>query len=118
METNIYKERLLEEKKILEEELSGLGKVDGEGNWQAAPEHEMNVQEVQDEADLSERAEDFEERASKLIVLKARLEDVDKSLAQIESNDFGKCKSCGKEIGEDRLEANPAAHTCKSCIDK
>lgn len=118
MKTDTYKEKLLVEKKILEEELSDLGKVDSDGDWEAAPESEMNAQEVQDEADMAERSEDYEERSSKLAVLEERLENVKKSLEEIESGKYGMCELCGKEIEEDRLEANPAAHTCKACMEK
>jgi RNA polymerase-binding transcription factor DksA len=32
---------------------------------------------------------------------------------QIEKGAYGTCKICGEKIEEDRLEANPAAQTCK-----
>ena len=116
MKTETYKEKLEAEKKLLEEELGGLGKVDKTGDWEAVPESEMNVQEVQDEADIAERAEDYEERSSKVTIFEKRLEDTDKALEKINTNQYGICESCNKEIEEDRLEANPAAQTCKSCM--
>jgi RNA polymerase-binding transcription factor DksA len=116
MKTDKYKEKLEAEKKLLEEELGSLGKVDETGDWQAVPETEINTQEVQDEADMADRSEDFEERALKVDRLEARLIDVNKALEEIENNKYGKCETCGKEIEEDRLEANPAAHTCKACM--
>lgn len=116
MNKDIYKKKLEEEKSIIEEELGSIGKVDEDGDWEASPNNETNTQEVQDEADISERAEDFEERASKVDVLESRLEDINKALDKIETNNYGICESCGKEIEEDRLEANPAAKTCKTCM--
>lgn len=118
MNKELYKEKLEKEKKLLEEELSSLGKVDVDGEWEATPENETNIQEVQDEADMAERAEDYEEKSIKLANLEARLEDVKKALAQIETEEFGICELCKKEIEEDRMEANPAAHTCKECMEK
>jgi len=118
MKKELYKEKLEAEKKILEEDLGALGKIDIGGEWEATPENVTNTQEVQDEADMAERAEDYEERSIKLARLLARLEDVDKSLAQIDTEEFGICELCKKEIEKDRMEANPAAHTCKDCMEK
>ncbi len=118
MNKNLYKEKLEKEKKILEEELGSLGRVDEGGDWEATPENEVSVQEVQDEADMAERAEDYEEKSIKLASLEARLNDVSQALEEIETDKYGICESCGKEIEEDRMEANPAAHTCKECMEK
>ncbi len=116
--TNIYKTKLEGEKKLLEDELSELGKVDKAGHWEATPEDEMNSQEVPDEGDMAERAEDYEERSIKLNVLEARLSDINKALEKIDGENYGICEVCGKEIETDRLEVNPAARTCKECMEK
>lgn len=118
MEINKYKEELEKEKKLLEEELGSLGKLDRTGEWEAEPENEMNKQEVQDEGDMADRSEDFEERSSELNLLETRLEDINKALEKIKTNKYGICESCNKKIEEDRIEANPAAYLCKSCIKK
>lgn len=112
-----YKTKLEEEKELLESELGSLGKVDNTGDWEATPDTE-NTQEVQDEADMAERAEDYEEKSMKLNSLEKRLSDIKKALEKIEKDEYGKCEDCGKEIEEDRLEANPAAKTCKGCMNK
>lgn len=117
MDTQKYKIKLEEEKKDLLEELGGIGKEDDKGDWNAAPESEDNAQEVQDEADIAERAEDFEIRSSTLIPLEKRLGMINKALAKIEEGTYGICETCGKEIEEERLAANPAAFTCKDCMD-
>lgn len=113
-----YKIKLEEEKALLETELSELGKVDKKGDWEASPEGEMVVQEVQDEADMAERAEDYEERSLKLNSLEKRLADINEALEKIEKGNYGICVVCQKKIEEDRLDVNPAAKTCKECIDK
>ncbi len=118
MNANNYKTKLEEEKKLLEDELSSLGKVDKTGDWEATPEADMSTQEVQDEADMAERAEDYEERSLKLNSLETRLEDINKALGKISGENFGICENCKKEIEEDRLEVNPASKTCKECMDK
>lgn len=116
--SNIYKIKLEEEQKLLEEELSSLGRIDKKGDWEATPEDEMNTQEVQDEGDMAERAEDYQERSIKLNSLELRLMDINRALEKIEKNDYGICENCKKEIEKDRLEVNPAAKTCKDCMEK
>jgi len=118
MNIKIYKDKLEEEKKLLVEELGGIGRVDKTGDWEAVPESEMSKQEVPDEADMAERAEDYEERSVKLNLLEKRLNDIDKALDRIENGNYGICEKCGAEIEEDRLSVNPAARTCKNCINK
>jgi RNA polymerase-binding transcription factor DksA len=114
----IYKTKLEEEKKLLEEELGSLGKVDSDGDWEATPDSEMSNQEVQDEADMAEKASDYEERSIKLNALEKRLSDINKALGKIENGGYGVCENCNKKVEEDRLEANPAASTCKECMNK
>lgn len=118
MNVKIYKTKLEEEKKLLEDELSALGQVDKTGDWEATPESDMSSQEVQDEGDMAERAEDYEERSVKLNSLEIRLSDINEALEKIEGNNYGICENCKKEIEEDRLEVNPAARTCKECMEK
>lgn len=117
MET--YKTKLEEEKKLLEEQLKSLGKLDIEtGDWEATLESEIKNQDVPDEGDMADRAEDYEERSSALAVLEARLNDVNLALSKIESDHYGICENCKSKIEEDRLEANPGARTCKICMEK
>jgi len=118
MKTEKYKNKLEEEKKILEEELESIGKIVNKKteDWEASPESETNTQEVQDEGDMAERSEDYEERASQLDVLEERLRNINKALEKIANNNFGICEKCGKEIKADRLDVNPAARTCKKCM--
>jgi RNA polymerase-binding transcription factor DksA len=118
MNINIYKTKLEEEKKLLVEELGSLGKVDNKGDWEATPEADMSTQEVQDEADMAERAEDYEERSIKLNSLETRLADINKALEKMSGDNFGICENCKKEIEDDRLEVNPSSKTCKECMDK
>lgn len=118
MKIEIYKTKLEEEKKLLEDELGEIGRVDKTGDWEATPEEEITSQEVPDEGDMAERAEDYEERSIKLNRLETRLSDINKALGKIENDKYGICENCGKPIEEDRLEANPAALTCKECMDK
>ena len=43
------------------------------------------------------------------------LQKIDAALARIDSDDYGYCLSCGEEIGEARLELDPAVPNCIDC---
>jgi DnaK suppressor protein len=116
METEKYKTKLLAEKKLLEEELGSLGKVDKKGDWEATPEQENSIQEVQDEADMADRSEDYQERSSVLNTLEERLASVNLALEKVDRGEYGVCEKCHKKISSERLEANPAAPTCEDCM--
>ncbi len=114
-----YKSKLEEEKKLLEEELATMGKEDVEtGDWEATPENDNKSQEVLDDADMAERAEDYEERSSALLVLESRLNDIKSALTKIESGTYGSCEICGKKIEEERLDINPSSKTCEMDMEK
>ena len=44
-----------------------------------------------------------------------RLDDLDAALERVRRGGYGRCDSCGAEIGAARLEARPAARTCIRC---
>jgi YteA family regulatory protein len=46
------------------------------------------------------------------------IKKIEDSLANIDEGSYGVCKSCGKEIPEERLEFIPYAEFCVSCQDK
>ena len=43
------------------------------------------------------------------------LKKIEKTLSDIESDDYGYCEDCGAEIGIRRLEARPTATKCIDC---
>ncbi len=107
-----YKEKLLEEKKTLEEELSTIALYNTETNlWEATPDQDM-MGEI-DDNDAADRFEDFESRSGMVTTLQSRLTDVEKSLKKIEDGTYGICEVGGEKIEEARLDANPSAKTCK-----
>ena len=77
---------------------------------------------IQDEStampDINDRATQEEEFA---LALRTRdrerklIRKIEKSLAEIESGDYGFCETCGVEIGLRRLEARPTATQCIDC---
>lgn len=109
------KAKLLEERAKLEKELSDLGIMDPEtGDW-GAYQSEPGEADVSDKNDAADFDEDFLTRANTLGEIEKRYLDVKNALDKIERADgsFGICEVSGKQIEEDRLEANPAARTCK-----
>lgn len=69
-------------------------------------------------ADLNDRASQEEEFALELRTRdreRKLLKKIDKSIRQIDSGDYGFCKTCGIEIGIRRLEARPTAEQCIDC---
>lgn len=112
MDTNKFKEILTAEQALLEGELSNIAHFNTETNvWEATPNTEMMNE--SDDNDAADRFEDFEERTSMLNTLQSRLTDIKNALVKIEEGNYGKCEVCGEKIETDRLEANPAARTCK-----
>lgn len=77
---------------------------------------------IQDESsampDINDRATQEEEFA---LTLRTRdrerklIRKIDKSIAEIENEDYGFCETCGVEIGLRRLEARPTATQCIDC---
>lgn len=110
------KEQLEKERDQLLEELRGMGKLNNEtGDWEATPE-EMSSRES-DQNDMADRFEDFEARSSMIRVLEPRLNNILRALKRLAHGAFGTCEVCGKEIETARLEANPAAKTCKKHLE-
>jgi len=110
------KEKLEIERDILLEELRDMGKLNTDtGEWEATPE-EQDIPES-DQNDMADRFEDFEARSSMLRTLEPRLNNILKALKGLNRDSFGKCEICKKDIETARLEANPAARTCKKHLE-
>ncbi len=94
------KQKLEDELDVVKQELSDLGHED--------------IDETATEADeLADRMEEREENSSEKVTLLARLKEITGALARMTAGTYGFCEECGEKIEEDRLEANPAAGTCK-----
>ena len=120
MDIKELKHKLEGEKGLLENELSKLGIKDPKtGDWGAVM-PEMDNDTNSDMNDMGDRDEDFGEASGTLGELELRLKEVDAALAKIAADDgsFGKCEVSGEMIEEDRLNANPAAATCKAHMNQ
>jgi RNA polymerase-binding transcription factor DksA len=113
IDTEHFKQKLLEEKAELEKELEQVGVKDPNRttNWEAKPADRDTSQ--ADENTVADAIEDYEENTAILNTLEARYRDIVSGLDKIEKGVFGTCQVCKKEIEIERLEANPAARTCK-----
>lgn len=111
------KEKLEKERNILVEQMRDMGKLNPEtGEWEATPE-ERDYRES-DQNDMADRFEDFEERSSMIKDLELRFKNILNALKKIERKSFGKCEVCKKSIEGARIEANPAARTCKKHLNE
>ena len=110
------KDKLEKERDLLLGELRDMGKLNPETReWEAIPE-ELSFPES-DHNDMADRFEDFEARSSMIKTLEPRLNSILKALKDLNKESFGKCEVCKKEIEMTRLEANPAARTCKEHLE-
>lgn len=116
MNTEHYKEKLLAERAKLEEALNDIGHQKDSSNandWEATPPEDMDNA----DPDKNIRADAIEEYANRIGItapLETRLNEINNALKRIEEGTYGVCEISGEKIEEDRLEANPAARTCKA----
>lgn len=113
VDTTIYKVRLEEMLAELTEELQTIGVHDPENpdNWtEKTTDLDLSSADVNDVAD---RTEEWEERRGIVATLETRYNNIRRALSKIETGTFGICEISGDEIEADRLDANPAARTCK-----
>ena len=112
IDTTTYRARLEEEKVTLEGELQSVGRRNptNPNDWEAVP------QEVGQEADPNDRADlitHFEDNTAILKDLEIRYNDVLAALGRIDAGTYGVCEVSEEPIEEARLDADPAARTCK-----
>jgi RNA polymerase-binding transcription factor DksA len=115
-----YKAKLIEEKELLESELGKLGIKDpATGDWGALL-PEIDKTSNADPNDRGDRDEEFGQTSQKVGELEIRLHQVDLAIKKMEAGDgtFGICEIGNEQIEEDRLNANPAARTCKTHINE
>lgn len=112
MKTEHFRKKLEAEKVKLETEMGGVGRrnLSVPGDWEAIP------SETGTEADLIDQADVVTSRETNTAILadlEARYDSIVSALSRIEKKTYGKCEVCGEKIEEERLEADPAATTCK-----
>ncbi|MEI7719712.1 MAG: TraR/DksA C4-type zinc finger protein [bacterium] len=113
-----FKKRLEEELKLVEGELSSLGKQDPKNpnEWDATS---SDIDQSATESDeIADREEQLEENKGEIDALEPQRENILKALEKIEQGTYSTCDVCGEEIEEERLEANPSARTCKAHMEE
>lgn len=66
----------------------------------------------QHQADIGTETFERERDLSILEQVEAELADVEHALHRLDNGTYGTCEACGQPIGDDRLEALPAARFC------
>jgi RNA polymerase-binding transcription factor DksA len=112
-----FKQKLEDELKVLEGELQSVGRRNpsNPADWEPVP-TEMNIQHA-DKNEEADKIEQYEENTAVLKELEIRYNNVKLALEKIEKGTYGKCEISGEDIELDRLEANPAARTCKTHME-
>jgi len=118
IDTEHFKKKLEDEKKLLEEELKSIGRINpsNPADWEARP-GDMATFEP-DKNDAADRIEQYEENTGILKELEIRYNNVLLALKKMGEGTYGICEIGKKEIEIARLEANPAARTCKQHMEE
>ncbi len=66
----------------------------------------------QHQADVGTETFEREKDLSILQEVEGELADIEHALQRLDDGTYGTCEACGKPIGDDRLEAIPAARFC------
>jgi len=111
------KSKLLEEKKILEDELGRIANEDTaiKGNYLT------RFHKAEPDDTLDEKAHsitNYEEERAVEQTLELRLQEINETLKRIEGGTYGICEKCQFPIEEKRIEATPLAKLCLSCAKK
>ena len=118
MNTEHFKQKLEEELKLVTGQLNNLGWKDSEtGEWEATGKNLDVTTPMADSNEAADQLEELVERQGETSTLQARRTDVKDALAKIEQGTYGTCETGAEIIEEDRLEANPAARTCKAHME-
>lgn len=119
IETSKFKGKLEAELEILREEMQKVARINPSSekeDWEA-----KGAQEGVGQADPNERAdaqEEYELNNTLLKDIEVRYNNVKEALARIEDGTYGTCSVDEGQIELDRLEANPAATTCKAHMNE
>lgn len=113
-----YQSTLEKELQTLEEQLKGLGMInpDDSEDWLPLPPEASKSQ--ADENVVADRNEDLEATRGTVDVLEKRYNNVNRALKKMAAGSYGECEICQAAIETDRLDANPAARTCKAHLEE
>lgn len=115
MDTTRFKQKLEGELATVESELKSVGVQNPQNpnDWEAT-ERKMDVMSaVADPNEAADKQEEYVENRAIVGQLEIRYNNIKRALQKIDAGTYGICEISGHSIEEDRLEANPAARTCK-----
>lgn len=114
-----FKAKLERELVEVTEELQNVGRVNP-GNpkdWEAVHD-DISESERAEPNEVADKIEGFESNTAILNQLEIRFNEIKDALQRMNDGKYGICEVSGNEIERDRLEANPAARTCKAEMNK
>lgn len=113
---NVIREKLESLKSALFEELSTMATYNAQNDdWEIRFDNDPHNE--ADEDIISDNAEAAEEAIATLALLETRYRNINRALTRVADGTYGNCELCGQPIEADRLEANPAARTCKEHLN-
>ena len=62
--------------------------------------------------DVGTETFELERNVSLLEQVENELEEIEAAFGRLERGDYGRCQACGRPIGDERLDAMPAARFC------
>ncbi len=111
-----FKEILIDEKKKVLKTLNNLTNMEEYGSmdnyYNELSKYDNHPADIGTEVFMKEQDEGFKNN------LKIQLQEIEESLKDIKSGEYGVCKYCNKEINESRLEAIPYVKTCLECSEE
>ena len=114
-ELHKLKEQLLEEKKLIEEQLKPISVE----NPAIAGDREPVMPNYGDDYDDSiNESTDLDRNFALHQELETRLEHLKDTLSKIDQGTYGECSDCATPIAFDRLKAIPTATLCMNCAQK
>ena len=110
------KQKLEAEFATVEQELKSVGVQNPKNpsDWEATERQMDVVNATQDPNEAADKQEEYVENRAIVDQLEIRYNSIKRALQKIEKGTYGICEISGHPIEKDRLEANPAARTCKA----
>jgi DnaK suppressor protein len=111
MDETHARERLDRERARLLAVRAGLVEEHGNGRPELESISELSSYD-QHEADVASETFEREKDESILERIGVELGEIDNAFARLDASSYGTCERCGRPIGDERLEAFPAARLC------
>ena len=108
MTTDAARQRLESERERLSATLANL-EADAEAQKESL--QELSVVD-EHQGDIGTETFEREKDLSIIESVQAGLQDIERALQRLADGSYGTCEICGKDIGDDRLDALPAARFC------